>query len=136
MRQREAPPRLLLTPLLPSPPSTHLTCTLSSPFQCLSIAGWEGPFLEQIGGIRRREASYIRRAARIRAFNMGLSYAIGPLVGGPVVSCLLCLCGCSVVADPTPKQHPPTTLAHPLAAAAAGPASFRCRSLGRIMLES
>lgn len=36
--------------------------------------------MEQIRGIRAREAGFIRRAARIRAFNMGLAFAISPLV--------------------------------------------------------
>ena len=51
----------------------------SSPFP---PAGWEGPFLQQVGAIRQREAHFIRQGARIRAFNMGLSFAITPLVRG------------------------------------------------------
>ena len=46
---------------------------------CLPAA-WEGLFLEQIGAIRAREATYIRRMARVKACNNGLSYAIAPLV--------------------------------------------------------
>jgi hypothetical protein len=49
-------------------------------------AGWEGPFLAQIGEIRRREEGYIRSMSRIKAFNMGLSYCITPLVSLPGLS--------------------------------------------------
>jgi hypothetical protein len=48
---------------------------------CASLqAGWEGAFVGQIAAIRRREAAFIRRTARIKAFNMGLSASIIPLV--------------------------------------------------------
>ena len=43
-------------------------------------AGWEGPFLAQISEIRKKEEGFIRGMSRIKAFNMGLSYAITPLV--------------------------------------------------------
>lgn len=49
-------------------------------------AGWEEPFREQISAVRRREAAFIRRTARIKAFNMGLSAAVIPLVSGGIAS--------------------------------------------------
>lgn len=65
-------------------------------------AGWEQPVLGAICAIRRREATYIRRAARIRAFNMGLSYAITPLVRFCcfILACRFFLAACSLFACP------------------------------------
>jgi hypothetical protein len=50
-------------------------------------AAWEEPFRQQISGIRRAEAAFIRRTAAIKAFNMGLSAAIIPLVNDCAVLC-------------------------------------------------
>lgn len=44
------------------------------------MLGWEDPLLQEIRGIRRREADVIRRMALIRALNLGLSFAIVPIV--------------------------------------------------------
>lgn len=49
--------------------------------------------MQQVGAIRQREAHYIRQGARIRAFNMGLSFAITPLVRG-CCCCWRLPCGC------------------------------------------
>ena len=43
---------------------------------------WEGPLLERVRAIRRREAGHLRGMALIRAFNYGLSFATIQLVGG------------------------------------------------------
>lgn len=45
-----------------------------------AAAAWEEPFRQQISSIRLAEAAFIRRTAAIKAFNMGLSAAIIPLV--------------------------------------------------------
>ncbi|KAL4420399.1 hypothetical protein ABPG75_010055 [Micractinium tetrahymenae] len=57
----------------------RLTGEVVSGVLATKMLGWEQPFLAQISAIRRREAHFIRRTARIKAFNMGLSYAITPL---------------------------------------------------------
>ncbi|PRW21108.1 multidrug resistance-associated 1 isoform X3 [Chlorella sorokiniana] len=57
----------------------RLTGEVISGVLATKMLGWEGPFLQQVGAIRQREAHFIRQGARIRAFNMGLSFAITPL---------------------------------------------------------
>ena len=60
--------------------------------------------MAQIAAIRRREAAFIRRTARIKAFNMGLSASIIPLVGRAAgrsrCCCLLSSCRCCCVPPP------------------------------------
>ncbi|KAL4424666.1 hypothetical protein ABPG77_004473 [Micractinium sp. CCAP 211/92] len=57
----------------------RLTGEVVSGMLATKMLGWEQPFLAQISAIRGREARFIRRMARIKAFNMGLSYGITPL---------------------------------------------------------
>ena len=45
---------------------------------------WEGPLLERVRAIRRREAVHLRGMALIRAFNYGLIFAMIQLVGGGI----------------------------------------------------
>jgi ATP-binding cassette subfamily C (CFTR/MRP) protein 4 len=52
---------------------------ISGILACKMLA-WEDPLLEHLRAIRTKEAGFIAKMNRIRAFNMALSYAITPVV--------------------------------------------------------
>ena len=103
-------------------------------------AAWEGLFLEQIGAIRAREATFIRRMARVKACNMGLSYAIAPLVScrHECRVCVLVKCiprSCAVALNATASSaSAPSPLRPQSALAAFGVA--RATSPGRLTVPN